>query len=286
MYINWLEELIKQCVEQCVLMWVPAPKIVTKWVSSRPVESKKFSPVVQTIAYRSSWRPLHCLEKQSRDCQGTLVVDRWSGQCIFYCSFFFFCFSLCDNLLRLFSPGKLLRGFVSPNNPQHLPIIHVTLDLSKSLFSRVFWGKLSRKHDFLGIVFVFRFIFLSLTPYLSTIGTLLLWDGFCQTADGFRWFMRWQDVLFLLNFPWSWVSSWDRPLLLSLSVGLCLISPDLATYPVALHKQIVSDVIRRLSTFAGLVLHILVPIFWGIFTKFLPTKWKFVGKVSRRCGYL
>ena len=50
--------------------------------------------------------------------------------------------------------------------------------------------------------------------------------------------------------------------LLSLLFVLCLISPDFATCSLELHKHVVIDVIKRLSTFKSLELSNLAPMFF------------------------
>ena len=49
-----------------------------------------------------------------------------------------------------------------------------------------------------------------------------------------------------------------------LLVLLCPISPDFATCSLALHKHLVSDVVKRLSTFPSLALSTLEPMFYYV----------------------
>ena len=146
----------------------------------------------------------------------------------------------------------------------------MTSGLREKSFRRVFWDILSRNHDFFGKNFCFQVRISSLTPQLSTLGTLLIWDGICQTVVGFCSLLRWQNFLSQLNFVWSW-DSYLKPLLLShgctlnlccfLMVVLCLISPNFATCSVTLHKHVVSVVVKRLGTFASLALSTSAPMF-------------------------
>ena len=65
-------------------------------------------------------------------------------------------------------------------------------------------------------------------------------------------------------FQLVFVRSYERyiePPLLPLSIVLCLISPDFATCSLALHKHVVSDVIKMLNTFANIAISTLAPMF-------------------------
>ena len=55
--------------------------------------------------------------------------------------------------------------------------VHVTSELREKSFNRVFLQDLSRKHGFLGKIFVSRFVFLYLTP-----GCQLFQPSRCETA--------------------------------------------------------------------------------------------------------
>ena len=124
---------------------------------------------------------------------------------------------------------------------------------------KFFYLSFLSKHGFLGPIFASRFVFFYYTPLLSTSGTLLLWDGVCQTAADF-----WDDKIFFCSFFLFEVKIITLNLRCYLLVVLCLISLHFASRSMALLKHVVSDVIKRLSTFASYALSILASMLFVI----------------------
>ena len=188
MYISWIQEDIKQCVQQWVLIQVSTPSELFSLIYSRnflkkngfPYDlstlPKTFYPVVPKI--KSTWAWWYLLDRFEKQLFRCSVVDRWYSLDVG--QFFFNCFALSDNFLRLIT--WKIASSLSPNNPQHLPSVHMSLELSERSFSRVFWEILSRKHGFLGRVLLSRFVFLHLTPscHLLETPSCHLLEPFCS----------------------------------------------------------------------------------------------------------
>ena len=144
-----------------------------------------------------------------------------------------------------------------------------------------FSGKSYRDNKTFGRFFSGSYFF---TQHLIvlTFGTLLFRDDFSYTSAVSRWFLWWETFLSLLNFVWSWDSCLE-PLLVSLAC-FCLISPDLATCSLALHKLVFNVVVKRLSTFASLSQSTLARMFSTVFDlcdNLLQLSWP--GKLPRVC---
>ena len=135
----------------------------------------------------------------------------------------------------------------------------MTWRLRQISFSRVF-KSLSRKHGFLG-----RFLF---PDSLFLTHSCQLLEPLCSETAFVKQRLTSVDfpddkILFFssLSFEVTIVTSNLR---CYFSGILCLISPDFATCSLALHMPVVSDVIKRLSTFASHALSTLAPNFYLI----------------------
>ena len=103
-----------------------------------------------------------------------MVVDRWSVQGTLWMlnNFFSFVFALCDKLLRLSSPGRLLKRCVYSylSGPLECPCdIGVALIVFQSSFLRIVIGE----RRLFGKIFVSGLLVLYVTQ-LSSLGTSLL----------------------------------------------------------------------------------------------------------------
>ena len=146
---------------------------------------------------------------------------------------------------------------MSRSNLQLLLSAHVTVSLREKFFSRVFWEYLTRKHSFLGRIFVSRFVFFNgLVVKVSNHAALrrhLPNSGWLSLTSELREFFCWNMFEFRIV---------TLNLRHYLMVFLCLISPDFGTCSLALHKHVLSNVIQRLSTFPRLALKTLTPGFY------------------------
>ena len=177
MHISSIENNFKQCLQQWVLNQVSTTsQLVSRiqcWNLSKirfpdhlSTFRKIFYPVLQiTRTNLASWHPPDCLQKQSWFFWDTpwhryvvCSIDSLDVQHFFQ---LVLPFPInCCNSQHLYNCVEC----VSPKNPRHLHIVHVTFDLAKKRFSRVVWEKLSRKHVFLEKNFVLKVVFLYVMP--------------------------------------------------------------------------------------------------------------------------
>ena len=129
------------------------------------------------------------------------------------------------------------------------------LGFEQKIFKSSFLTKIIEKTRVFREIFCFHIRISSLNTLVVNIWYLAALHGIFQTVAGFR-----DDKFFLFQLIFE-VGIVTLILRCYLLVVLFLVSPDFATCSLALHKHVVSDVIKRLVTFSNLALSTLAPMF-------------------------
>ena len=131
------------------------------------------------------------------------------------------------------------------------------LAVAPKMFLSSFLNFFSMKRGFLGRLFS-GFVVLYLTHSFQLLEICCSDTAFSKQRLAFADFC--DEKIFLFGQVLFKVRIVTSNLLCHLMVVFCLISPDFAKYSLALHRHLVSVVVKRFSTFASLALSILAPI--------------------------
>ena len=155
-HIDWVEEQIKQYVQQWVLIQMWFASQLCSWMDCRKMSkivslsfvncSQDFVSGCTIKVIRASWRPMDCMEKQLRAFQGMLsrrlVVWPWYSSVVWH--FFFNCCCPLRSVTATLLTWKIASSVCLSVTHQHLLSVHVIFRL-REISLVVFSGKTYRE---------------------------------------------------------------------------------------------------------------------------------------------